>query len=266
MAKTTKAVARAKSALPPIVLDFSADVGGGIEGTDRESYAIPFLRVVQKDSPVVRKNDPAYQKEAEVGMLYNTVTQTLYDGDAGLIVLPAAYQRRFIQWAPRSSGGGFKGEHLPEEIAERRASEDLIMRTDSEGKSFLGSSDEKNYDKYADTRSHFMIVYEPTGALTQVNMSLSSTQIKKSKQLMSMLAAVRIKVKGKTTTPPTWMNRVRVTTVFERNDQGSWYGLRFALEGFVTNAEAYDVAKNFHDTVLAGNVRTEHVAEGNDKF
>jgi len=241
--------------------DITSDIGGGMESTDRESFAIPMLRVLQKGSQQVDEASGVQLPGAKAGMLYNTVTGDLIDGKTGVVFLPCAYQRRFIQWGPRGGGEttGFHGEHLPEDVVTMRNNGEV---SEADGKLYMGSEpNPKKADRLADTRNHFGIVIGENGAPVQVLMSLTSTQIKKSKQLMSMLAAVRVKTTKGMVTPPTWMNRIRITTVLESNDQGSWYGVRFENEGFVESKELYEAGRAFHDTVVSGEARVNYAPE-----
>lgn len=226
--------------------DFQADAGGGMEHTDKDSFAIPFLRVLQKISPQVDEDDPQHIPGAKGGALFNTVTGELYDGKEGVEFCPVAYQRRFIQWAPRGDSAGFKGEWLPEEVTKALAEGTV---TELEGRLTVGE------DRLVDTRTHFGLVVSGD-AVSQVILPLSSTQIKKSKQLMSMLSSVKVK----NVTPPTWASRVKITTVLESNDQGSWYGVRFELVGMVESRELYEAGKAFHATVTAGEARANYEA------
>lgn len=262
--KTTPAKKTTTTDVAPLPFDIEADAGSGMEHTDRDAFAIPFLRVLQKISPQCDETDAAYIKGAKGGMLLNTVTNTLYPGDTGVIILPCAYQRRFIQWAPRGADGGYRGEWLPEDVARMRAAGEVV---EEEGRLFLGEANEKKSDRLVDTRSHFALVVEEDGSASQVILPLASTQIKKSKQLMSMLSATRVKTKKGLVTPPTWMNRIRITTVLESNDQGSWYGVRFEQEGLIDDAALYEAGKSFHDTVLAGEARASYEApSAEEKF
>lgn len=243
-------------------VDFTQDAGSGMEHTDRDAFAIPFLRVLQKGSSQVDDTNPARIKTAKAGMLINTVTNALYSGETGVIFLPCAYQRRFIQWGPRAGDGGYRGEWLPEDVARMRASGEVV---EEDGRLFMGEANEKKSDRLTDTRSHYGLVVDDDGSVAQVILALASTQIKKSKQLMSMLSSVRAKTSAGLVTPPTWMNRVRITTVAESNEQGSWYGVKFALEGFITDSELYTTAKNFHDTVMAGQTQARWEQETPDE-
>jgi len=122
---------------------------------------------------------------------------------------------------------------------------------------------QKRSDRFADTRLHFcLLLDEKTGATQQVLLSMTSTQIKKSKSLMSMLAGVKVEAThGGMTTPATFANVVKVTTLPESNDKGSWYGVRFELAGFVGGHDIYDAAKAFHASVIKGIVSARYEEE-----
>lgn len=276
MSKTTKkdVVTQNESGdlVPDLPFDIGSDIGGGMEGADKDSFAIPFLRVLQKISPQCDEADAAYVEGAKGGMLYNSVTNRLYDGKEGVIFLPCAFQRRFLQWAPRGTDGGFRGELLPEQVARMRDEGKIV---ELEGRLYIpdekGEVSEKKSDRVVDTRSHFGLVVDGDN-VTQVLLTLSSTQIKKSKQLMSILSAAKVKTAAGLVTPPTWMNQVRITTVLESNDQGSWYGVKFEPEGFVSSKDVYDAGKAFHEAISAGEAKANFAeaadtpASSDDKF
>src|SRR5579864_7705555 len=93
-----------------------AGVGAGFEGADKDSFAIPFIQILQKMSPMVDEDDPKHLDGAKAGMLYNTVTQKLTDGKTGLLIIPCYYKRTYIRWGGREGEGGFKGEITPKEF------------------------------------------------------------------------------------------------------------------------------------------------------
>ena len=252
----------------PASIDFSADEGSGMEGAGVEAFAIPFLGALQKLSPQCDEADAKYIAKAKAGQLVNTVTGQIWDGKTGVLFLPVAYQRRFLRWGPRgAANSGFKGEVMPETVLGLVASGTVV---ELEGRLYYplpdGVVNEKKCERLAEVRNHFgLLIDEATQAHYPVLLVLSSTQIKKSKLLMSLLSGVKVPAGGRMVTPPTWANKVRVTTVAEQNDKGSWYGYRFALEGLVTNADQYKAAKAFHEAVLAGTGGTVNYADMDDK-
>jgi len=259
--KTEELVTTTKSStavIPASLPSWAGDAGSGMEGTDKDSFAIPFIRVLQQLSPQCTPGKTGYNPAAKAGMILNTVTGELVSGETGIVFVPCAFQRRFIQWAPRGSNGGYRGEHNPEDVAARVAAEELTRGDD--GKLYIGEPNPKKSDYLSDTRNHFGLVLTPNGPV-QALLSLTSTQIKKSKQLMGLLG--QIKIGGKT--PPTYLSKVRMTTVLEANDSGSWYGVRFEHEAFLdaTEQDVYEAGKAFHD-LIASNVAHVNYDEGTD--
>ena len=56
-----------------IMDDIFATAGEGVD-YDTSELQIPFVRVIQALSPQVKKNDPAFIKNASAGDVFNTVT------------------------------------------------------------------------------------------------------------------------------------------------------------------------------------------------
>jgi len=234
---------------------FAADSGAGMEGTSVESFAIPFLMILQKSSPQVDEASGANIDGAKAGMLYENISGQLIDGKEGVTIIPCAYRRVFLRW---SESKGFQGEITPEEVNNMRGRGELV---EIKGKLYVadkeGKADADESDRVVDARNHYaMIIDRKTGSFRQALLSLGSTQIKKSRALMTALASV--KIPGTTTTPATFANVVKVTTVPESNDKGTWFGWKFELDGFVESAELYAAAKHFHKAVTKGEVETRY--------
>ena len=103
MARKKNEVAETKSAevvqFDPTM--FEADAGLGLENMGVEDLALPFLKILggmSKELDVL--------EEARKGDIYNTVTGSVLKGKDGVKVVPCAYQRRFIRWAPLGEGTG----------------------------------------------------------------------------------------------------------------------------------------------------------------
>lgn len=258
MTSNKKSVAEKQDAALSPVLSFleAEDVGSGLEGTDKDSFAIPFLRILQKLSPACDEAKAEFMEGAKAGMLMNSVSNMLYDGKQGVTFLPCYYQRRFIQWGPRGSDRGYSGEFLPEDVKAMQQEGKVI---ELEGKLLVadekGGVSEKKSDVMTDTRSHFGIVIDEKGGVSQALFTLSSTQIKKSKQLMTLLDNAQLKTADGYVKPPTWVNKIRLTTVLESNDQGSWHGIKIEAEGFIEDANLYAAGKAFHAAIAAGEAK-----------
>lgn len=224
---------------------FATDAGAGFEDADASSYAIPFLQILQSGSPQCKKSDGAYIKGAEEGMLYNTVTQELYDGDNGIEVIPCHFTNRFVEWKARESGGGFVAEHLPGTTAP--------TEKDDKGRDIL-----PNGNTLVDTRNHYVMIRQADGTLTPAIIAMSSTQMKKSKQWMSRMQGIKIKTAAGFVPAPMMSRTYKITTVPESNDKGSWFGFRIELVGLVEDEAEYRAAQEFALAVRKGNAKAAH--------
>lgn len=237
---STTAVAEAKNTAVAAPLDFSADAGAGLEGADKSSFAIPFMAVLQGLSPQLETVDGA-----KPGLFINTITNELHKE---LLVVPCAFQRRFIRWAPREDGGGYKGEYNPVDIETGK----VLTQPNDKGQPTIEG------DLLKDTRNHFCLVQSASREWKPALISLSSTQIKKSKRWMSMIQGIELRdAAGRPFTPPSFSHVYRIRTVKEENNLGSWWGVEIALEGAVSDPELYAKARAFHASVAAGDVEVQ---------
>lgn len=240
--------------LPASMANMSQYSGAGLEGTDRDSFAIPFLAIIQKTSPQVDKDTDQYIKGAETGDLLLTSTNELFKDEDGVDVVFCGYRRAFLRWAPIDSGGGFKGEISVEEISALRQTGKI---QEQDGRLFAD-----NGDIIADTRIHYVLVVRPDGTFAPAVMSFKSTQIKKSKMLMTQIQGYTAKDSyGHPFTPPSFGHMFHAETVAESNDKGSWRGWKLTRTGFVEDSEVFQAAVEFHKTVVAGEVKVNYDAE-----
>lgn len=259
MAKPTAAVTKKeedKAVVPSIT--FEADAGAGLENADRDSYAIPFLVVLQKGSPQCDKDSDLYVKGAEPGEFFNTATQRVYDGKKGVVLCPAHFERLFVEWVPRENGGGFRGSHQVETIDTSKLERDEAGRFKT-----------KDGNNLVDTRYHYCLMIDDEGEIHPVVFALSSTQIKKSKLWLTAMSNLKLKNNaGKEYTPPTFSHLYRVTSVTEKNEKGSWKGIQVVPErilGTKKNDESiYISAREFKSQISSGKVKADTPPTGTE--
>jgi hypothetical protein len=260
--KTTAVAVAARTAITAPAFMADEDFGAGFEGAGKDAYAIPFLQLLQKMSPLVDEDNAKHVPGAKAGMFYNTVTGKLYDvKTTPLELIQSSYRHSFIRWGSRDGDqGGFKGEVTPEEmdaIIARGEVENVdgkLLVKDAEGK-----VDVKKSDYYADTRAHYVIVIDPdTGESMAAILSLASTQIKSSKMLMTSLQNKKVTINGRTGTPATYANKIKLTTTVNTNEKGTWSVAKFELDGLVTDADLFNQAKEFHKAVATGAANADY--------
>lgn len=232
-----------------VVADMEADAGGGFEEASKDSYAIPFIQILQKGSPSIDPDHPKHKEipGAKIGSLLNTVTEEVVDGDKGLLVLPCHFSQSFVEWADRDAGGGFVAQHDVPTGTKLLAT----CKRDEKNRDVLPNG---NY--LVDTRSHYVLVIREDGSHYPALIIMASTQTKKSKKWMSAMQDVKVKrADGTPFTPPMWAKSYRVKTVGESNAKGTWRGWDISREGDCPSAELYAEAKAFRDAVRAGHVK-----------
>jgi hypothetical protein len=241
------------------VMNFETDAGQGQEEADSDSFAIPYLTVLQKLSPQLDSDSGEYIEGAKAGDLVQTVTKEVFRGKDGVQLIPVHFTRLFTEWVPRNQGGGFRGTHSP--------SDPLVatgMRDDT-GKLHI-----ENGNILTDTRYHYCILLTDNGP-QPVMVSFTSSQIKKSKQWMTIMRTLKMVGKnGRPFTPPTYSHIYRLVTVPQQNSKGAWSGVKISMERCLDASAAddqvsYAAAREFRDMVLAGKTEIIPVEEEDEK-
>jgi len=247
--KNETAVVKREEILPLMAQGFEEDAQGGFGNADSQSYALPYLTILQKGSPQCDEDHGAYVVGAKPGMLFNNVTEKAYDGEAGVLVVPVEFLRTFVEWVPRDQGGGFRGMHAVDSDVVTNA------RPGESGKLIATSG---NY--LSDTRYHFCLLLDGA-SVESVVISMSSTQTRKSRNWMTQLRTEKFTgSKGGLFTPPTYAFVYRLTTVAEQNDRGSWRGWKVVKERVLDlstqqDALTYTAAKELQTQVSAGTAK-----------
>lgn len=226
-------------------LSFEDDSGQGFEMADADSYAIPYLLILQKNSPQCDEDQGAFIKGAKAGMFINTVSQKIFDGDNGVLIIPVHYSRMMVEWVPRTAGGGFRGSYDPLDPIVNTAERNETGRFMMPNGNFLN-----------DTRYHFcLIIDEQEKDIEPIILALTSTQIKKSRNWMTQMKNIRLKGSNNMKfTPPMYSHIYRVLTVPEENEKGNWKGWKIELDHMIGQKEIsyYLAAKSFREQIMKG--------------
>jgi len=227
------------------------DAGAGMENMGTEDLALPFLKVLSGNDPVLDDDTV----DARKGDIYNTVTGLAYKGKEGVRVIPCAYQRRFIQWAPRGSGSG-----APMAIYEPGEERPKTERSPDDNKEYVVGGEG---DYIEETHQHFVLLLNDDGSAETALIAMKSTQLKKSRKWNSMMASRSIQGKNGPFTPPRFSHIYHLKTIAEENSKGSWHGWEMSCEGIIEDGDLYMRAKNFAESITAGDVVVKHTDDEN---
>lgn len=237
--------------------DLIADANKGL-ATRIEEYAVPFMGLLQALSPQLDESRGEYIADAKQGMIFNNVTSDVYDGKAGILVIPCAVQFKLIEWRPRDTGGGFVKAYSPEDPISR------TVKRDEKNRDILPNG---NY--LATTAHHYVLHLVSEDRIDKAVIAMTSTALKKSRRWNTLIASQKLR-NPKTNalfTPPSYANVWRLFSVKESNNQGSWYNWEMELHGPVSSRDLYVMAKEFETAISAGQVEVKHQqppSEGSD--
>ncbi len=219
-----------------------ADAGVGLENITTEDMQIPFIRIIQALSPQLQKDDPLYIKGAEQGDIFNTVSQEVYKQDEGVIVVPAFFEKKFLEFQLRSSGGGF--------VRELAADDKDIAMTNREGTIEMLP----NGNELVRTHQHLVIAKSADGTIAPSVLDMKKTQLKVSRRWNTLKNSARLPSGA---LMPIYGTAWQLTTVLEANDQGKWFNYKLDRINDVTPEieKMMLEARNMYQGVAKGEVK-----------
>jgi len=247
-----------ETALPAAMLaDFEADgADAGFENADKDSFAIPMLKVLQSMSPQCVEGKPEYDREARPGMLLNTVTEEKLDGEEGREVIPVFYTRKFIEWESPKPNSGLVAIH---DVKTGLKLLETCTRDDKNNEVL------PNGHCLVDVREYCLLDVTDSTIGSPVMVGMSKSQLKVSKRWITTMDGIKLKGKDGIFTAPIYSHRYRMTTVSETNNDGDVYkNWKVQLIGPVEDAEQYAAAKAFREALASGKAKADHnqMAEG----
>ena len=228
---------------------FGNDLSQGFENMTQDDLALPFLRILGQLSPQVTQGDAKFIESARPGMIYNTVTNDLFDGKEGIKVIPCYYKKDYPEWSDRGDGPGAPvAVHLPNSP---------VIAT---GKRDGSKIRLPNGNYLEETASYYVMVQSKTGAYTPALITMKSTQLNVSKKWNSMMKTIQMADgKGGFAIPPMHGVVYNLASTLQKNDKGSWYGWVVTMDRILdqTDKTLYLNAKDFRGNISKGNVQTK---------
>lgn len=236
--------------LPVALADMAQDakLGGEIGMKD---IAVPFLYVLQTNSPQANGDHAKYVRGATAGMIYLSVIEKAFEGrEKGILIVPCHYQRNLTEWKPRESGGGIVKVH--------EADSAILKQATPNEKGIPALS---NGNLLVETAVHYVLVSsgEPDTPWYQAIMPLKSTALKVSRRLNSAISVLRVPNKPDLAAPR-FLYQWNMKSVKEQKDDQVWSSPAFALAGVVDKA-TYQAARSYSMFVASGALQVTEPAD-----
>ncbi len=222
--KNLPSTAGAGTSLATIEID-DEDIGAGLKNIDPNERKIPFLRIIQTNSPEVEEGNPKFIAGAKPGMFFNTATKQSYKA---LMMIPCARDHKYLEYIPREAGSGFVGVRGPKDplVLELRAKQGKfgklsngVTKRNADGKALDGTEIVETFEIYG------IFVDVETGSKFRAIAGFQSTQISKYQGLIDRSDAFEYQVAGGAVVKPAlYSHKWLCTTTVEKNKKGTFRG------------------------------------------
>lgn len=260
-AESTELATKGETALA--AYDYGEDEHDGYEGQSSADTSIPFVNILQAQSPQCMDGKQERIPEAKAGQFHHPLTKRLYDGKKGILIIPVTSRQVYAEFKPRDQGGGFQGLHDPEDPKIKK-----ILAEGKFGEYKIGGND------LVDTRYLYALLVDEEDQETTpqpVVLGLKSAAIKPFRNWNTVIRGFEIPIRDgdgnlvRRQKPPMYAHRTRVTTELKTNSEGSWYNPVFTPANgeprsslLDPRSDLYAAAKAFKDLIDTSAVKVNH--------
>lgn len=232
------------------VVTFDAEAMAATDDYDnmgRADVAVPFLKVLQALSPECTPGDAEYNESARPGMIVHSITKQVF---TAVRVTPVVYRRSYLEWVPRTQGGGFRGE-FPADTHEPVYNR---LRDPETGVAKL-----ENGNDLIETLSFFCLLHPEGGDPEPVIIAMAKTQTKAGKmwnQMQSRYVPPGAPARQYKRCAASYL----LSTEIRRKDKNTWFVWKVG-GAQVNPPEVAFMAQAFEQQVKGGAVIIDHGAQ-----
>ena len=223
-------------------------VSGFEEVTGMGDLALPFLRVLSQLSAQCNKTSNGYVEGSEPGMVYNTVSKQLSDGEKGVDVVPCYYKKEYVEWDASQQGKLIAVHPSDFDLTQTERDANYILRMKNSG------------NVIKETVQYYVVATGEDGP-NQAVISMAGTQLKASKNWLSMMLGIRMPGKDGPFNPPMYSHIYTLKTIPQSNAKGTWFGWSVSKKETVTDASNYNEARKFAQAASKINVTHEEESQ-----
>jgi hypothetical protein len=232
---------------------FGNDLDQGFENVTQEDTSLPYVRILGQLSAEVNEGDGKYIEGAKPGMIYNNITNEIFDGKKGIKVVVSYYKRNFPEKSDKGDGNAIT-------VATHEPNSPIIQTGKRVGSKIMLP----NGNYLEETAYYYVLMETNAGGMTPALITMKSSQLTVSKKWIAMMKLMQVDIgEGKVGRPPMHGVVYNLSSALQKNDKGSWYGWSVTQDRIMGQEDValYKQAKGLKDNVSKGNVQTKAVAE-----
>lgn len=220
-------------------IDYSRTAGAGFENMSASDQTIPYLIICQDNSAQYKKTHPDYAAKAidgiEPGDIFNSATQEIVcKAGTKLRVIPCFHKNSWIEWRPRSAGGGMENVYH---------TDDILAQT---------TKNEKNKDVLPNGNTiefniNYLCLYERAeDDFIPAMVSMSGGSLKIARQWNSKMNSIVIDTGEAKFTPAMFSHTYLLSTFPDNNPEGSWMNWKVELDKIIEDETIFIQAEQLN--------------------
>ena len=230
--------------------DFGKYKGAGRENITQEDYSLPFLQILQTLSKSVENG------EHTAGQIFHSTTKEAFSGEEGVSFIPVFVNREFVEWIPRTRGGGLAGKHKSSSSVVLNAKLKQQELNHSWNELYANDHDDSNRrNELIETGLIYGLLVRKNGSMSRVCIPCKVTHFKSYKDFNSLCADIP-------GNPPLFALRFKLKTIKETRTAGDSYNWIMSFDGddYIMDQkdERFIKGAKFWEDLQAGSVEFDH--------
>ena len=213
--------------------------------TRAEDNLVPFIKLLQKGSPEVNRNEDAYIEGAGAGDILLRNPDVVVSGNDGIIFQPCHHSVMWVEWHPDRGGfvANYDRENPPVDMVQAKEAKRRFYRD--------------NGNELVETGYYAGYIYRDGEPAMQCVISLASTGHKFRKEFMSLMNR---KVTKSGQSASMFTSLYRLTTQYNTNALGDWFTWK-ATDHAWASPEQVLAGKKLYQQLTSGEKQLEIAAE-----
>jgi len=242
----TKTLAVVNNSVPSFLQErISADAGKGVSNL-AEDNLVPLIYVLQAQSPQCNKRSPEYVQDAEAGSIWlRNSGLAAVNGEEGVIFQPCYFSKDWVEWVPRTAGGGYVGRH------DDRPSE-AVEKPDPQNPNKTNWT-LPNGNTVVETRYHVGYVIQEDGSAFPYVIPMSSSGHTVSRGWMFLMNGKQMGGAR----APSWACLYRLKTKERTNAAGTWFTWDVTDAGWVQTEAEYNRGADLNEAFASGSKKMD---------
>lgn len=225
----------AVGAMPSALMSRMVQDAGKGTSKAAEDNIVPIIGILQVLSPQAQVRNPAYVKDAMPGDIFiKNLNPPVISGEEGFLFQPCHFQKKWVRWIPRTSGGGFIGAY--DEADKPKCREVIDDPKQPNRKRYV--VDDNTGHELIETRYHIGLAHFAGGRVLPFVIPFSQSGHTESRNWMFQMNSLQLPDGAGTV--PSFATLYRMKTKERTNKVGQvWYAWDIQHEGYVQSEVDY---------------------------